>query len=110
MMGGHAFDSFFKDNCSDDHILSTATKYVGDILDIKSSPDLYKINILRDCIPQQIVGHSRRVRSITSYLEYYKLPLHLVGTAYQGTGINDTILSARNTALSINKPKSDSNL
>ncbi|XP_065206015.1 protoporphyrinogen oxidase [Planococcus citri] len=103
MMGGHAFNSFFKDNCSEDYVLKTATKYVADILKIQSSPDVYKINVLRDCIPQQTIGHYHRVDSIESYAEFYNLPLYLVGTAYRGTGINDTILSAKNAAQSIAK-------
>lgn len=103
MMGGHSFDSYFKDSCSDDYILKTATKYVSDILNIQATPDFYKVNVLRDCIPQQIVGHHHRILSVESYIDYYKLPLHLVSTAIKGTGINDTILAAKNVAQRIAK-------
>ena len=101
MMGGHSFETHFKHDSSDDYIFKIANKYVADILNIQSSPELYKINVLRDCIPQQTVGHHHRIMSVESYIEFYKLPLYLVGTAYRGTGINDTILSAKNTAQSI---------
>lgn len=103
MMGGHAYDKFFKSNCSGDFIKRTATENVAKILDIHESPDMSRVSILRDCIPQQLVNHNARITWIMNHLELEKLPLFLVGNAYKGTGINDVILSARETAEAIEK-------
>ncbi|BFF91882.1 protoporphyrinogen oxidase [Drosophila madeirensis] len=95
MMGGHWFDQWFGHQPSQKEILDTATKYVGQILDIQEEPKFSRVHMLHKCIPQYTVGHKRRVESIRKYLRDYKLPLSLCGAAYDGVGINDVILSAR---------------
>lgn len=103
MMGGHAFDKFFKNNCNGDFIKRIATENVSKILNINDAPDLCRISILRDCIPQHFVNHDARITWIMNHIELEKLPLFLVGNAFKGTGINDVILSAKETAETIKK-------
>ncbi len=97
MMGGHAFHKFFAENVSEPYILSTALENIKNILNINAEPDLSKISILRNCIPQHVIGHNRLVKHVLNHIEIEKLPLFLVGNAYKGTGINDVILSAKET-------------
>jgi oxygen-dependent protoporphyrinogen oxidase len=103
MMGGHAFERFFGNKCDGDFIRRTATENVSKILNIDAIPDMCRVSVLRDCIPQQVVGHNARITWLMNHIELEKLPLFLVGNAYKGTGINDVILSAKETAEAIEK-------
>ena len=47
------------------------------------------------CIAQYTVGHTARLGRAREILARHKLPLHLVGSSYDGPGINDTIMSAK---------------
>lgn len=96
MMGGAWFEKWFGSNATEDQLLEIALKHVNKILDIDQAPDSYKVNILRKCIPQYVVGHHQRVNRIRQYVQEHKLPLGLCGASYDGVGVNDVILSARN--------------
>ncbi|XP_055677166.1 protoporphyrinogen oxidase [Lutzomyia longipalpis] len=95
MMGGHWFREYFGESPKEGDLLATAQKYLKEILKIQESPTESRVNILRKCIPQYIVGHHARVEGIRKYIVDKKLPLSLCGAAYDGVGINDVILSAR---------------
>ncbi|KAK4881047.1 hypothetical protein RN001_004366 [Aquatica leii] len=95
MMGGHWFKTFFGENPTDEHLLDVALKQLEDILKIKDKPNSFKINVLKNCIPQYIVGHNETVDKIHKYVEDNKLPLNLCGTSYNGVGINDAVYSAK---------------
>ncbi|XP_062540289.1 protoporphyrinogen oxidase [Armigeres subalbatus] len=95
MMGGAWFEKWFGTNPTDELLLDVALKHVNKILDISQPPDAYKVNNLRNCIPQYVVGHHKRVERIRAYIREHKLPLRLCGAAYDGVGVNDVILSAK---------------
>uniref|UniRef100_A0A1B0GNK9 Protoporphyrinogen oxidase n=1 Tax=Phlebotomus papatasi TaxID=29031 RepID=A0A1B0GNK9_PHLPP len=95
MMGGAWFREYFGATPTEEDLLATAQTYLKKILKIDQKPTSTKVNILRKCIPQYIVGHHDRVEAIRKYLVTQKLPLHLCGAAYDGVGINDVILSAK---------------
>ncbi|XP_055547366.1 protoporphyrinogen oxidase [Wyeomyia smithii] len=95
MMGGAWFDKWFGSDPSEEKLLTTALKYVKDILDICEPPDSYKVHHLRKCIPQYVVGHQKRIDAIKHYIQANKLPLGLCGSSYDGVGVNDVILSAK---------------
>ncbi|XP_066582037.1 protoporphyrinogen oxidase isoform X2 [Prorops nasuta] len=95
MMGGAWFNKYFGESPSKETLLSVATTAVRDILKIKLDPIAYKVSILKDCIPQPIVGHSQRVSRINDYISTRRIPLALCGSSYEGVGINDVILSAK---------------
>ncbi|XP_065083231.1 protoporphyrinogen oxidase [Ochlerotatus camptorhynchus] len=95
MMGGAWFKKWFGTDPSEEQLLDVALKNVNKILDIQVSPDAYKVNILRNCIPQYVVGHQKRVEGIRRYIREHKLPLGLCGASYDGVGVNDVILSAK---------------
>ena len=96
MMGGNWFVEKFGANPSEEHLLDIAISNVEHILKIKLKPDNFKVNILKKCIPQYVLGHHKRVEGIRSYIKEHKLNLSLCGASYDGVGVNDVILSARN--------------
>ncbi|XP_053698739.1 protoporphyrinogen oxidase [Sabethes cyaneus] len=95
MMGGAWFCKWFGSDPSEEKLLTTALKYVENILDIHEQPDSCKVNHLRKCIPQYIIGHQKRIEAIKHYIQAHKLPLGICGASYDGVGVNDVILSAR---------------
>lgn len=98
MMGGHSFDQYFSENCSEETLVQIATENVQKILNISCKPDMYRVAVLRNCIPQYLVGHKHRIIDMLAYIKREELPLFLIGNAFKGTGINDVILSAKETA------------
>ncbi|XP_055905521.1 protoporphyrinogen oxidase [Eupeodes corollae] len=95
MMGGHWFEKLFGKNPTEKDILDVALKNVRDILGIEMQPKTSRVHILRKCIPQYTVGHKARVDGIRDYVKKHKLPLTLCGSAFDGVGVNDVILSSR---------------
>lgn len=94
MMGGKWFRERFGDGNERD-LYETAIEQIRNILNIHQKPDAFKVNILRQCIPQYVVGHFDRIERITKYIDHNKIPLKLCGSAYDGVGVNDAIYSAK---------------
>lgn len=92
MMGGAWFEQYFGKNPSNGQLLDVAIKEVKNILNIKEEPIGYNVAILKDCIPQHVVGHTQRLNRIRDYISSHSIPLALCGSSYQGVGINDVIL------------------
>lgn len=109
MMGGAWFNKWFGDNPSEEQLLDTALKHINDILKIDQTPNFCKVNILRKCIPQYVVGHHKRVDGIRQYTRENKLPIGLCGASYDGVGVNDVILSAKTCVEGLFKSKTDQN-
>lgn len=101
MMGGYWFESLFGSNPSEESLLATAIEEVKTTLGIQCEPRSSHVSILRDCIPQYIVGHSEVVESALRLIKQYKIPITLAGNSYTGVGVNDAILSARNAVLDL---------
>ncbi|XP_037030617.1 protoporphyrinogen oxidase [Bradysia coprophila] len=95
MMGGHWFHEKFGANPSEQHLLDVALDEIKSILKIDEVPNQTKVNILRKCIPQYVVGHRKLVNDIRTYIKDHKLPLFLCGAAYDGVGVNDVIYSSK---------------
>ncbi|XP_031829050.2 protoporphyrinogen oxidase [Nomia melanderi] len=102
MMGGAWFEKYFGQCSSEEHLLSVAVNQVQEILHIKEDPKAFNVSILKDCIPQHLVGHMQRLTHIHNYISTHKIPLGLCGSSYQGVGINDVILSAKQAVSDIN--------
>lgn len=96
MMGGYWFEEKFGKHPDEQQLLQVALKQLQTILAFSDEPIEYKVNILRNCIPQYTIGHYERVKAIEDYIKSNKLPITLCGSSYYGVGINDVILSARN--------------
>lgn len=95
MMGGRWFKDRFGDNIDKTKLYDIAVKEIGNILDIQEKPSAYNVNILKNCIPQYVVGHYDRVDDIRHYIKEKNLPISLIGSSYDGVGINDVIYSAK---------------
>lgn len=95
MCGGKWFEHWFGKNPSESKLLEVALDNIRKILKINEKPDHHKVNILKSCIPQYVLGHHDRVERVRSYIEQHKLPLSLCGASYDGVGVNDVIVSAR---------------
>jgi len=96
MMGGAWFNSLLKGK-SELEIETLALETVSKVLNFKEQPVRSKTMILKQCIAQYTVGHTRRVRTARDIIREKGLPLSIVGSSYDGVGINDTIMSARNS-------------
>ena len=102
MMGGVWFEKYFGKCPSEEHLLNVAVNQVREILHIEEDPMAFNVSILKDCIPQHIVGHMQRLTRIQNYISTHKIPLGLCGSSYQGVGLNDVILSAKEAVSDIN--------
>lgn len=95
MMGGRWFESRLGPSPTTENILNTALAQVRSILNISEDPCTHHVSVLKDCIPQYVVGHYERVHKIRNYISEHKLPLSLAGSSYDGVGVNDVIFSAK---------------
>ncbi|KAJ1527775.1 hypothetical protein ONE63_007730 [Megalurothrips usitatus] len=98
MMGGRWFESRLGSSPSADNILNIALSEIRSILRISQEPCNHQVSVLKDCIPQYVVGHHDRVEKIRGYIQKHKLPLSLAGSSYDGVGVNDVIFSAKQAA------------
>ncbi|CAK9814369.1 Protoporphyrinogen oxidase [Anthophora plagiata] len=103
MMGGAWFEKYFGDCSSEKHLRSIAIKYVNEILCINEDPKACNVSILKDCIPQYVIGHAERLTRIHNYISEHKIPLGLCGSSYHAVGVSDVILSAKEAVSSINQ-------
>ena len=101
MMGGAWYEKYFGACSTQEHLLSVALNQVKSILNIKEEPIASNVAILKDCIPQYLVGHNERLQKIKNYISEHKLPLYLCGASYDGVGVNDVIFSAKKAVSSI---------
>ena len=95
MIGGYWFESLFGKDPSHEVLLSAAMQEIQTTLGIKDNPINHKVSLMRDCIPQYVVGHAQKVEFVRKILADDSLPLTITGNAFDGVGINDTILSAK---------------
>ncbi|CAL7940701.1 unnamed protein product [Xylocopa violacea] len=102
MMGGAWFEKYFSKCSSEEHLKTVAIKYATEILHIQENPKAFNVSILRNCIPQYIVGHAQRLNRIHDYISAHKIPLGLCGSSYHGVGVGDVILSAKEAVSNIN--------
>lgn len=95
MMGGAWFDKYFGADSTDEQLLRTAIDHTRNILRIHEDPIAHNVAVLKDCIPQHVVGHTERVKRIREYISEHRIPLGLCGSSYDGVGVSDVILSAK---------------
>jgi len=99
MMGGHYW-SQQTSYPTDDELLTAAKSVVARDLAITVDPSLSNVTLQRECIPQYEVGHWERIQKLEGYLEqtFGQERFKIVGSAVDGVGVNDCILSARTAA------------
>ncbi|KAG0215044.1 hypothetical protein BGX33_001541 [Mortierella sp. NVP41] len=77
----------------------TATDAVQKHLKIDATPELVKVHIHRECIPQYLVGHLQRMQTLDQSLRKdFDGLLAVTGAGYLGVSVNDCIKNAREVA------------
>ena len=85
------------DQASDEDLRELAIREMRDVMDIRSTPVLCRVDRFDRAMPQYHVGHLDRVATIQSLAA--EIPgLHLAGAAYGGVGIPDCVSSGERAA------------
>ncbi|POS87814.1 hypothetical protein EPUL_000687, partial [Erysiphe pulchra] len=94
MLGGHWWDSFetYPDK-EEGAIMAKAV--VKRHLGITKEPDLVRVKLQKDCIPQYAVGHQKLLAQARNELGDFMGRLSVTGCGYRGVGVNDCTASAR---------------
>lgn len=102
MMGGKWFQELFGENPSPDSLGEIALSELKRIMNIQEQPSRVVVKIHRKCIAQYVVGHKQRVQTARAHVKTQRYPLSLVGSSYDGAGVNDVIMSGKHqvTAMS----------
>ena len=98
MMGGHWWNGFegFPD---EQEGLEMARSVLERHLGIKDTPIAHHVNLSKDCIPQYTLGYEDRLKSFAASLQdEFKGRLRVVGSQFNGVGVNDCITGAWNIA------------
>ena len=95
MMGGRWFHSLFGPEPKPSDLTNIALENLKSILGIHQEPTGVVTNIHKNCIAQYTIGHIDRVAKIRSCIKENNIPISFVGSAFDGVGINDAILSSR---------------
>jgi protoporphyrinogen/coproporphyrinogen III oxidase len=94
MLGGHWWNDWpaYPD---EQEGLALAKSVVERHLGIKEEPEVYRVNLHKDCIPQYTVGHERRLQDAHNNIwREYKGRLRVAGNWMSGVGVNDCLRSA----------------
>lgn len=84
----------------DERLIAGVLGDLRDILDVREEPEFVSIYRHARAIPQYLVGHARRLEVIGEELR--KFPrLVLSGNAFRGVSLNDCVLNAQKTALTL---------
>ncbi|KXS15056.1 protoporphyrinogen oxidase-like protein [Gonapodya prolifera JEL478] len=100
MAGGWAFSKYFGDPTTADHdaILETALRAMRDQLGVTVQPLSSRILIQRDCIPQLLVGHHKKVSDVQDKLQEFQGHVQAIGAWITGVSVNDGVLAGRTAA------------
>jgi len=98
MIGGAWYDQMVGSKTAS-QVEQDAVKEISSILNITESPVRCDTSLLPQCIAQYTVGHRARLAKARGIIAQSKLPLAIVGSSYDGPGINDTIMSAKTAGL-----------
>lgn len=75
--------------------LALAKAVVERHLGIKEEPEVWQVNMQKDCIPQYTVGHEQRLKTAHNNIwREYKGRLRVAGSWMSGVGVNDCLRSA----------------
>ncbi|KAI9271380.1 protoporphyrinogen oxidase [Sporodiniella umbellata] len=100
MMGGSDWDDAFGpvsiDALDPEVALERAREAVSTFLGIHATPIASKVHLQKQCIPQYLVGHQQRMRSLHHALEKdYGHHLSVSGASYLGVSVPDCIKNSR---------------
>ena len=110
MLGGHNWDGWpaYPD---EQEGLALAKSVVKRHLGIEEEPEVWQVNIQKDCIPQYTVGHEQRLKTAHNNLQReYKGKLRVAGNWMSGVGVNDCLRSAWDVVQGIKEGKQGTGL
>ena len=81
----------------DEQLISKVRSDLQDILGLKAEPDFIRIFRHTRAIPQYLVGHAARLKTIDDKLQKHS-GLVLTGNAFKGVSLNDCVVNAWKTA------------
>jgi len=84
----------------DEQLISLVKDDLSDILGLAAEPDFIRIFRHKKAIPQYIMGHADRLKSIEINLQRHP-GLILTGNAFKGVSLNDCVVNAWKTAQSL---------
>jgi oxygen-dependent protoporphyrinogen oxidase len=94
MLGGHYWDAFSQ-YPSDEEGHRMAASLLKRHLGIDVEPEVVKVTLNKNAIPQYHVGHYQRMATTHSdLLSKFNGRLSVVGSSYTGVGVNDCITAA----------------
>lgn len=83
----------------EDEIIELALKAISRHLGIKRCPDVIRVSIAIDAIPQYQVGHTGRVNELREKIDdEFGCRLHLAGSSWDGVSVNDCVANAKKMA------------
>ncbi|MGE5894408.1 MAG: protoporphyrinogen oxidase [bacterium] len=82
---------------NDEKLLDTVRAELADIADIKADPDFVWHYRYEKAIPQYLVGHHEKLKTLDERVLKHK-GLYLAGNAYKGVAVNDCIASGKELA------------
>lgn len=86
----------------DEKLINIVMYELRDIMGIKAEPDFFKIYRHEKGIPQYLLGHEKRLETISEIISKHK-GLYLTGNSYRGIGVNDCIENSYRLAEAIIK-------
>ena len=84
----------------DEQLTGVVRDDLKDILDLDAEPDFVRIFRHEKAIPQYVVGHADRLKSIEENLQKHPR-LILTGNAFKGVSLNDCVVNAEKVAESL---------
>lgn len=65
-------------------------------LGITEEPQVVRVALQKNCIPQYTVGHEERMAATSHLLEKFQGRLRVTGSSYTGVGLNECVRAAKN--------------
>lgn len=103
MLGGHWWDGF-SSYPDEDEGAAMAKTVLRRHLKIDVEPDAVNVGLQKDCIPQYVVGHEKRMKAAHGELmQGFRGKLKVAGNSYMGVGLNDCVMAARDIVMAIKR-------
>ena len=101
MLGGHWWDDFvsYPDEAEG---VAMARAVLKRHLKIEEEPAMVNVGLQRECIPQYMVGHHKKMKNTHhDLMRAFRGRLAVAGNSYTGVGLNDCIRAARDVVMDL---------
>jgi oxygen-dependent protoporphyrinogen oxidase len=97
MIGGSRTENL--SNKSEQELLEMSLQAIRRHMGITTVPAAWHVEIVKQAIPQYLVGHTDKVASLKAVLSEQKGNLRIMGSSYGGVSVNDCIAEAKEMAM-----------